>query len=311
MHARKIVVVGSANMDMVMGVKRLPREGETITGTDLRLFAGGKGANQACAAGRLGARVELIAQVGRDAFGESLVKALAAAGVGVSGVGRSDRATGCASIYVMPDGENSIVISPGANATLDPRTALQRLLLNEGDLVLCQLETPLETVAAVLAHAKGQGAVTVLDPAPARVLPASLLRAVDWLTPNQTEAGVLLGGLNFAVDGMDRAREAAGLLLELGALGVVMKLGEAGALVWDGRKAVEARAFRVNAVDTTGAGDAFNGALAAALAEGRPMEDALRFANAAAAISVTRAGAQASMPSRVEVEAFLAGGAPV
>lgn len=298
-------------MDMVMGVKRLPREGETITGTDLRLFAGGKGANQACAAARLGARVELIAQVGQDAFGESLVQALAAAGVGVSGVGRSDRATGCASIYVMPDGENSIVISPGANATLDPRTALQRLHLNEGDLVLCQLETPLETVAAVLAHAKGQGAVTVLDPAPACVLPASLLRAVDWLTPNQTEAGVLLGGLNFAIDGIDRAREAAGLLLELGALGVVMKLGEAGALVWDGRKAVEARASRVNAVDTTGAGDTFNGALAAALAEGRPMEDALRFANAAAAISVTRAGAQASMPSRVEVEAFLAGVAPV
>lgn len=305
MHIGKIVVVGSANMDMVIGVERLPREGETIAGTDLRLFPGGKGANQACAAGRLGGRVSMIAQVGNDAFGCALVDSFSAANVDVSGIGISDRSTGCASIYVMPGGENSIVISPGANATLDPETALQRLNLDEGDILLCQLESPLETVEAALAYAKARGAMTILDPAPAGLLAGSILRMVDLLTPNQTEAAVLLGDLNFEIHGFARAREAANRLLELGPRGVILKLGETGAMFWDGRQAVESQAFEVEAVDTTGAGDAFNGALAAQLASGQPMDEALRFANAAAAISVTRPGAQPSMPYRLEVDEFL------
>jgi ribokinase len=302
---RKIVVVGSANMDMVIGVERLPREGETITGTDLRLFPGGKGANQACSAGRLAGRVSMIGQVGEDAFGSALVESLAAANVDVAGIGRSNRPTGCASIYVMPNGENSIVISPGANATLDPEAAVQRLDVHEGDIVLCQLETPLETVEAVLAHAKARGAVTILDPAPARMLPAGLLRRIDFVTPNQTEAGVLLNDRDLEIDGFDRARDAAARLIKLGPAAAVMKLGETGALVWDGRHSVEAKGFRVRAVDTTAAGDAFNGAFAVALADGKQICDAVRFANAAAAISVTRPGAQPSMPDRSEVNEFL------
>jgi ribokinase len=301
----KIVVVGSANMDMVIGVERLPREGETITGTDLRLFPGGKGANQACCAGRLGRRVSMIGQVGDDAFGSALIDSLSAANVDVAGIGRSNRPTGCASIYVMPDGENSIVISPGANATLDPETAVQRLDVGEGDIVLCQLETPLDTVEAVLAHAKARGAVTILDPAPARMLPAQVLRKIDFVTPNQTEAGVLLDDRDLEIDGFDRARDAAARLIQLGPSAVVMKLGEIGALVWDGRHSVEAGAFRVQAVDTTAAGDAFNGAFAVALAEGKQIGDALLFANAVAGISVTRPGAQPSMPTRSEVDEFL------
>ena len=299
------MVVGSANMDMVIGVQRLPLEGETITGTDLILFPGGKGANQACAAGRLGASVHMIAQVGRDAFGAALMDSLAAADVAVSGVGVSSRATGCASIYVMPGGNNSIVISPGANATLDPETALARLNVDHGDIVLCQLEIPLETVQAVLEHAKARGAVTILDPAPARMLPLNLLRSVDFLTPNQTEASVLLGDPNLEIDNVEKARAAAARLMELGPRGIIMKLGEMGALLWDGRAEVESPAFPVKAADTTGAGDAFNGAFAVALAAGKPVADALRFANAAAAISVTRSGAQPSMPSRLEVDEFL------
>lgn len=302
---RKIVVVGSANMDMVIGLDRLPGEGETITGNDLRLFPGGKGANQACAAGRLGGTVSMIGQVGEDAFGSALVDSLSAANVGVAGIGRSNRSTGCASIYVMPDGENTIVISPGANATLDPETAVQRLHVDEGDIVLCQLETPLDTVEAVLARAKERGAVTILDPAPAVALPASLLCKVDFVTPNQTEAGVLLNDRDLEIDGFGRARDAAARLIDLGPAAVVMKLGEIGALVWDGRHSVEARAFQVQVVDTTGAGDAFNGAFAVALAAGKQIDGAALFANAAAAISVTRPGAQPSMPSRSEVDKFL------
>jgi ribokinase len=304
-RGRKIVVVGSANMDMVIGVERLPRTGETITGTNLRLFPGGKGANQACAAGRLSGRVSMIGQVGEDAFGSSLVDSLSAANVDVTGIGRSNRPTGSASIYVMPDGENSIVVSPGANATLDPEIVVKRLNVDEGDIVLCQLEIPLDTVEAVLADAKSHGAVTILDPAPARTLPARILRRVDFVTPNQTEAGVLLGDSDFRIDGLGQAREAARRLMELGPAAVVMKLGELGALVWDGRHSFAARPLQVRAVDTTAAGDVFNGALAVALAGGRQIDDAVLFANAAAAISVTRPGAQPSMPSRLEVDEFL------
>lgn len=301
----KIVVVGSANMDMVMGVERLPREGETINGSDLRLFPGGKGANQACGAGRLGGRVRMIGQVGEDVFGSALMDSLSAANVDVTGIGRSNRPTGCASIYVMPNGENSIVFSSGANAALDPETAIKRLDVEEGDIVLCQLEIPLDTVEAVLTHAKAHGAIMILDPAPARTLPADILRKIDFLTPNRTEAGMLLDNKDLEIDGFARARDAAARLVELGPSAVVMKLGEIGALLWDGRHSVEAKAFRVQAVDTTGAGDAFNCAFAVALAAGKQIGDAIHFANAAAAISVTRPGAQPSMPSRSEVDEFL------
>jgi ribokinase len=204
----------------------------------------------------------------------------------------------------MPDGENSIVISPGANGSLDPETVLQRLQLAEGDIVLCQLEIPMETVEAVLAHAKARGAITILDPAPARRLPEKVLQTVDFLTPNQTEACVLLGE-DLNIDSFEQAWIVARRLIELGPSAVVMKLGEIGSFLWDGRHSIRAAAFPVRAVDTTAAGDAFNGAFAVALSAGKTLAVALQFANAAAAISVTRPGAQPSMPSGFEVDEFL------
>lgn len=305
MNSSRIFVLGSANMDLVFPVDRLPREGETLGGGDLVLFPGGKGANQACAAARLGGRVMMIGQVGDDPFGPRLRRSLEEAGVDTDRVGVSARPTGCACIYVLPTGENSIVISPGANATLDPETALARLYdLAADDLLLLQLEIPLETVAAALEFAASRGAAAILDPAPARPLPAALLRNVAILTPNQTEAACILANAR-EIRGFEDAVTAARSLAALGPRSVLMKLGALGCLWWDGMDERRATPPRVNPVDTTAAGDVFNGALAVALAEGRTPDQALRFANAAAAISVTRLGAQSSIPARPEVERYL------
>jgi ribokinase len=303
---RQIVVMGSANMDLVLEVSRLPRVGKTLPGGDLALFPGGKGANQACAAGRFGGKVAMIAQVGEDTFGEKLIVSLVEAGVDTSRVGKSQRPTGCASIYVLPDGENSIVISPGANATLDPQTAAARLdILDGGFFLLCQLEVPLETVEASLRRAKAEGAITVLDPAPAQPLSPELLGAVDFLTPNESEAALLIGRSGAVIRSRADAAEAAERLLELGPGAVVLKLGGLGCFVAASEIRCLVGGFEVEAVDTTAAGDVFNGAFAVALAEGKPLLEAARFANAAAAISVTRRGAQTSIPDRREVNTFL------
>jgi ribokinase len=302
---RRIVVMGSANMDVVMPVDRLPRHGETITGGDMALFAGGKGANQACAAGKLGGSVTFIGQVGSDPFGAALLASLRQAGVDTGGVGVSGRASGCASIYVLAGGENAIVISPGANATLDPATALARLEALDGvGLLLLQLEIPLETVAAALGWARARGVATMLDPAPARPLSPWLLRHVDFLTPNQSEAATLLGTESREIRGFADAEEAVARLLGLGPSAVIVKLGSLGCLVATRQGSARVAGFPVAAVDTTGAGDAFNGGLAVALAENRPLVDAARFANAAGAIAVTRKGAQASLPTREELSRF-------
>ena len=297
----RITIVGSLNMDLVVPVPRLAREGETLAGGDLALIPGGKGANQACAVARLGGRAAMVGQVGSDVFGTKLIDGLRADGADVSGIGISGGATGTAFIAVLPSGENSILISPGANGRLTAEDAVGRM--GEAGFVLCQLEVPMETVVAVLAHGRARGLVTILDPAPARTLSAELLGLVDWLTPNETEAELLLGGP------VDDPRAAALRLREMGARGVIVKLGAAGCWVSGAGVDAAVPGFAVAAADTTAAGDTFNGALAVALAEGRPILEAARFANAAAAISVTRAGAQSSVPSREEVEAFL-GSAP-
>ena len=272
-------------MDLVLRVPRFPVAGETLAGGDLELHAGGKGANQACAAAKLGGTVIFIGCVGRDAFGERLTASLQDAGVQTGHLRKADRATGCASIYVTAEGQNSIVISPGANADVsaaDVQVALADLTCD--DLVLLQLEIPLETVVSALEVAKVVGATTILDPAPAQNLSAALLRLVSILTPNETEAGVVL---------------------ERGAGAVILKLGASGCQIQEASGCIAVRGFAVDAVDTTAAGDVFNGALAVGLAEGLTMAAAARFANAAAAISVTRAGAQTSIPARAEVDAFL------
>ena len=296
MSQQRIFVLGSANMDLVFAVPRLPRAGETLAGGDMALFPGGKGANQAYAAAKLGGRVSLIAAVGDDPFGPKLVSGLAAVGVDISLIEACDVPTGCACICVLPDGENSIVISPGANARLTPAQAISKLQgLTADDYLLAQLETPIETVEAAFVHAKRIGATTILDPAPAMRLSGALLRTVDILTPNRVEAEVLIGSF------LD-AEHAASRLLALGPRAVVLKLGAAGCFYASDGQRIRAEALAVTPVDTTAAGDVFNAALAVALAEAKSMREAMLFANKAAAISTTRCGAQSSAPSRAEVD---------
>ncbi len=303
---RRIFVLGSANMDLVLSLPRLPREGETLTGGDLKLYPGGKGANQACAAAKLGGRVTMLAHVGSDAFGLQLVGSLHDCGVDTSRIAKTDRATGCASIYVLPSGANSIVISPGANATLVPASAVSQLAdLTAADFLLAQLETPLPTIESAFSFARQQGATTILDPAPACSLPASLLKQVDVLTPNQTETAILCNDPQREIENPEQAQAAADQLLQTGAGAVIIKLGALGCLWATGKERFYAETHPVKAIDTTAAGDVFNGAFAVARAENRSIVESLRFANAAAALSVTRHGAQSSIPSRRETDDFL------
>ena len=302
----QIVVLGSLNADLVQQVDRLPKPGETVVGGSLETFSGGKGANQAYAAGRMGASVCMIGQVGSDGLASLLLENLRAAGVTTDLVGESDSPTGTAIILVLPDGENVIVISPGANATLTPERAAERLeVVREGGYLLSQLEIPVESVEKSLAVARERGATTILDPAPARPLSASMLANVDFLTPNETETVTLLGEPGFAMDDDADIELAARKLLALGPGTVVLKLGARGCMIATARGSYRVPGFNVTAVDTTAAGDVFNAAFATALAEDQAVPAAARFANAAAALSVTRPGAQNSVPSRREVDRFL------
>lgn len=304
----EIVVIGSLNADLVQKVERLPKPGETIIGGSLETFSGGKGANQAYAAGRMGARVQMIGQVGRDGLASLLMESLRFAGVNTASVGVADTSTGSAVILVLPGGENVIVIAAGANATVTPSLAVERLSgLRAGAYVLSQLEVPLEAVDASLAAAKKHGATTILDPAPARPLPRAMLCNVDFLTPNETETQTLLGEPDLALDSNSAIEGAARRVLDLGPRTAVLKLGSRGCLIATEEGSVRVPGFHVEAVDTTAAGDVFNGAFATALAEGRTVSRAAEFANAAAALSVTRPGAQNSVPTRDEVECFVSG----
>ncbi|MBI4877036.1 MAG: ribokinase [Acidobacteria bacterium] len=304
-----IVVLGSLNMDFVVSVAHLPAPGETVLGRDFQMIPGGKGANQACAAGKLGAGVvttRMVGRVGYDVFADHLKASLAAAGVDVSAVHATrSQPTGVALIWVEQGGQNSIVVASGANHVFSaPEVNGYRSSFRGAALALFQLETPLDAVAAALALAREEGARTILDPAPAQALSPDLLAQVDILTPNESEACILLGRPVSRVT-PEQAPALAADLLQLGPRAVIVKLGEQGCCYVDGRVALHSPAFRVTAKDTTAAGDTFNAALAVALAEQAPVEQALRFANAAAAVSVTRLGAQASIPSRAEVQAFL------
>ncbi|MBZ5594386.1 MAG: ribokinase [Acidobacteriia bacterium] len=304
-----IVVVGSLNMDFVVGVEHLPAPGETVLGRNFQMFPGGKGANQAVAAAKLGGNsvaVRMIGRVGYDVFADHLKASLSAAGVDVGAVhATKSQATGVALIWVDRGGQNSIVVASGANGELAAADVeAMRPVFRGARLALFQLETPLSTVAGALALARQEGLETMLDPAPAQPLPAELLAKVDILTPNESEALRLLGRPAARVS-PSAAIEMAEALRWLGPKAVIIKLGDEGCLAHDGVAPRHVPAFPVEVKDTTAAGDTFNAALAVALAEGAPLEHALRFANAAAAISVTRLGAQASAPARREVDAFL------
>lgn len=296
-----IVVVGSLNADLVTRVARFPTPGETVGGHEFKVHAGGKGANQAYAAARLGGRVFMVGRVGPDSHGDLLTASLREAGADVAGVGRDPEApTGLALITIDAAGENQIVLVPGANGHLRPEhVEACNALIAGAAVVLLQLEVPMETVetAAHLAHTGG--ALVVLDPAPAEALSPALLECVDFLTPNQSELAVLAGGKS---DGDDRAAARA---LSVGGRCVIVKKGEDGALLIDGDRECVWPAPRVRVVDSTGAGDAFNAALAVAFAEGQTIEEAGRFAAVAGALCVTRQGAQPSMPSREEVAAYM------
>jgi len=304
-----ITVLGSLNMDFVVRVDELPAPGVTTMGKDFQMIPGGKGANQACAVGRIGARTVqgyMIGRVGADVFGDRLKASLSAAGVDVSAVyTKKEQPTGVALIWVDRRGQNSIVVAPGANYAIEAsEVSGHRAVFQGARYALFQLEVPLPVVAAGLSVARQMAARTILDPAPAQTLSPDLLANVDILTPNEQEACLLLGRPAGRLE-ENEYRRVAGALRGLGVRSVILKLGSRGALYFDGDVEILQPVFEVDAVDATAAGDIFNGALAVGLAEGKPMQLALRFAAAAAAISVTRVGAQSSVPLRNEVDEFL------
>ena len=303
--AGKIVVVGSLNMDLVACAARIPVAGETITGHTFFDGAGGKGANQAYAAARLGGRVSMIGRVGSDDYGRRMRANLEQAGCDVSGVvAIPDCASGIALIFVADSGQNSIVIVPGANDRLSPADLEQAADHFAGaSWVLLQLENPLPAVVEAARLGRRAGARVILDPAPAQPLPAELFQLADILTPNETEAAILAGLTPGHVD-VRHAMAIAHSLRERGAAAVIVKLGDQGCVLAEASGARHLPVTRVNAVDTTAAGDVFNAALAVALSEGMDLRGACHFANRAAAVSVTRLGTQVAAPTREEVDAF-------
>jgi ribokinase len=293
----KVMVIGSANVDFAVMVDRLPAPGETVLGQEFRQSYGGKGANQAVAARRAGADVVFLTKIGMDPNGKQMERHLASSGLPPTGILRDPKApTGVAVIVVDRTGTNQIAVAPGSNALLTADEVQRASSLMAGvRVLLVQLEIPIAAVTHALHLARKNRVMTILNPAPAHPLPSELLKLVDILTPNEGEV-CRLGG-------QDQAEEAARVLLKRGARTVIMTRGAMGALLMDGESTPRLfTAFPVDTVDSTGAGDAFNGALACALASGDPMEKAIIFANAAGALATRTRGTQEAMPSRREIE---------
>lgn len=301
----KVVVVGSLNMDLVVCAPRIPHPGETVIGGEFYTAAGGKGSNQAVAAARLGAKVHMVGRVGQDELGAQLMETLEEAGVDHQFVVQDPgSSTGVALITVADSGQNSIVVAPGSNMRLSPDDVdAARGAIGEADILLVQLETPLETVTRALQIARAKGVKTILNPAPARTLPRETFGLVDVLIPNETETAVLTG---LSVGTQTEAKTAGVALRKQGVKTVVMTLGERGAIYADAGDVDALSAYEVKAVDTTAAGDAFVGAFAVATAEGKSLSEAVRWGNAAGALAVTKRGAQPSLPDRGALEEILA-----
>ena len=298
----KIVVIGSSNTDMVVRSEHLPRPGESVLGGGFLMAGGGKGANQAVAVARMGHRVIFSAAVGNDMFADAAIAAYQRFGIDTTYIVRKQTPSGIALIMVDSAGQNSISVALGANNALtieDVMPALEQI--ESGDIVLLQLEIPMDTVDACVAVAAAKGARVVLNPAPAAVVCQSTLSKLYLITPNQTEAQTLTG---IEVTDETSAERAAKALVSLGVERVVITMGSDGAYLYEDGKGLLIPACKVSAVDTTAAGDVYNGALCAALAEGLTLQDSLRFATKASAISVTRVGAQPSVPTREEVDNF-------
>lgn len=299
-----IVVIGSLNMDMVVRTKRAPEAGETLFGQDFALSPGGKGANQAVAAARLGAEVVMIGSVGQDGFGNELLEIMRGEGINTEHLTQSAKlGTGVASIVVDGEGENRIIVVPGANLELgvEDIQALETIIAG-ADMIVMQLETDLAMCEEAARIAGRHQIPVILNPAPARELSNEMLSHVTYLTPNETEAGILSG---VEVSSAESAEQAARILLQKGVQNVVITLGSKGALIVNETGSMHVPGFPVKAVDTVAAGDSFNGALAYQLTSGKTTAEAVRFANAVGALAVGRQGAIPSLPKLAEVEQFL------
>jgi ribokinase len=299
---RRVIVVGSVNMDLVVRAPRHPRPGETVLGDSFQTFPGGKGANQAVAAARLGAHAALVAMLGKDAFGDALDAFLRSEAIDASSLQRVELATGIGCIVVDAESQNTIVVVPGANALLGPER-VQAVSVAAGDVLVSQLEIPLPTVQAFLAHGRRQGATTLLNPSPAQTCPPALLRLADLLVLNdETEAAFFAGIAALDPADIDAVVDAATTLRVRADQWVVVTLGERGAVALHGDRHHAIPARQVRAVDPTGAGDCFVGAVAARLAAGDDVVPALHYANIAASLCVQKLGAAPSLPYRAEVE---------
>ncbi len=303
---KPIVVVGSINTDLVAVAERIPAVGQTVIGSDFQIHPGGKGANQAVAIARLGYPVRLIGRLGSDHFATQLRTHLQSAGVDTAGVATSDGTSGVAVIVVSSRGENSIVVTPGANSKVTPQDLDANIgMIRDAGIVLVQLEIPLETVEYLASICSRENVPLMLDPAPARDLPPDIFQHITWFTPNETEAAFYAQG-DHGKEQVSNSAELARFLLARGCQGVVLKIGEHGVFLASRQGLqIQVPAFPVKAVDTTAAGDAFNGGFATALMLGKTPLESARFAATVAAISVTRSGAQPSMPAMAEVEAFI------
>ncbi|MEA3327931.1 MAG: ribokinase [Chloroflexota bacterium] len=295
----KILVVGSINMDLVVRVHHSPTPGETVLGSDFTIFPGGKGANQAVAASRLGGEVSMVGRVGKDDFGDALIQELVDNKIKTTHVIKDPQApTGIAMITVAPNGENMIVVAAGANSMVSVEDVNNaRTSMREADIMLVQLECPLETVTAAIDLAKVHCLPVILNPAPAQSISRENLSKVDYLTPNRSELALLTGE--------DDLEEGVRKLREWGIQNIIITLGSNGVRVISEELNLHLPAYEVSAVDTTAAGDAFNGALAVAIAEGKPFLKAVRYGMAAGALATTKRGAQPSLPSREAVENLL------
>lgn len=300
----RICVVGSSNIDLITKVPRLPKLGETLMGDSFHMGFGGKGANQAVMAAKLGAQVTMVTKVGRDVFGEDTLKNYRAQGIDDQYVlFDQERASGVAPILVDAEGRNLVIIVPGANLGLTPADVqTAREAITRASILICQLEVPVETTLEAFRVAKAGNLTTILNPAPAAPLPDELLQLSDIIAPNETETELLTG---IPIHTIEDAERAARSLMARGPKTVILTLGERGALVLNGEMGWHAPSVKVNAVDSTGAGDAFVGSLAVFLGEGLGLDNAVRRANAVAALSVTKIGTQVSFPMRTEADVFL------
>lgn len=299
MKTDTIVVIGSSNTDMVVKAKSLPQPGETIMGGTFLMNAGGKGANQAVAAARLGGNVTLVAKVGDDIFGSKCVEGYKREKINANYIFVDRSApSGAALVMVNDQGENCIVVAPGANAFLSPDDINEVEHLFFAGIILLQLEIPIETIEAVVLKAKAYQKKVIINPAPAQMLSDEILNGLFLITPNETEASLLTG---ISVKDEYTASKAAEILMNRGVQHVIITLGKNGAYFMDKTNSFSVKAPEVNVIDTTAAGDTFNGAIAVAITEGMGWRDAIKFAVEAASVSVTRMGAQASVPYREEV----------